>query len=127
MLHDLHVNLTGSRLSACQTNIVGLFLFILELLRVKTEVMTAQLEQFGVRSFLCNMPVLDDHDAISAADGAQAVGNYERGATLHESFHASLDECLGQSVHARGGFIHDEDLGFGQNGARQADELLLTD
>ena len=49
------------------------------------------------------------------------------GAALHQLFHASLNQRLGERVHRAGRLVHDEDLRLGQHRSRQTDQLLLTD
>ena len=102
------------------------FQLMAELLGVQVVVMSALAQEFGVRALLGDRAVLDDEDTVGAADGAQAVRDDEGGASLHQRFHAALDQGLGQRVHGGGGLVHDEEFGLGQHGARERDQLLLS-
>jgi len=51
-----------------------------------------------VSSSLDDVALLDDQDLVGAADGGEAVGDDEGGASLHEVAEAALDEGFGLGV-----------------------------
>ena len=70
-------------------------------------------------------PVVQHQDQVGAAHGAQAVGDDEGGAALHQPVERLLDQLLGLGVHAGGGVVEDQDARVDQQGAGDGDALLL--
>ena len=77
-------------------------------------------------ALLDDLPVVDHHHVVRVADGAQAMGNDEAGASLHQAQQRLLDAHLGAGIHAAGGFVQDEDGGIGQDGAGDREQLALS-
>ena len=50
-------------------------------------------------ALLGDLSILDDQDSIGAANGREAVRDDKRCASLHQGFHAALDEGLGQCIY----------------------------
>ena len=70
--------------------------------------------------------VFHDQDLIGVADGAQAVGDDEAGAPVHQGGEGALDAGLGDRIDRAGGFVEHEDAWVGEHGADEADELALA-
>ena len=69
--------------------------------------------------------LLQHHDKVSMAHGGKAMGDDQGGAPGEESVEGLLDEGLALGVEGTGGFVEDEDVGFGEDGAGDADALAL--
>ncbi len=52
-----------------------------------------------------DLALFDDEDLVGAADGAEAVGDDEGGAVLHQALEGLLDEFFGGGINAGGGFV----------------------
>src|SRR5689334_14396244 len=98
-----------------------------ELLRIQAIVMSAKLEQFGMCALLRDLSILDHDNSIGSPDCRKTMGDDKRSASLHQSFHAALDERFSQCIYAGGSFIHDEQFRSSQHGSRQTDQLFLSD
>ncbi len=59
-------------------------------------------------------------------DGAEAVGDDEGGAALHQVAQGILDQMFALGVQRTGGFVEDQDFGIGEDGAGDGDALLLA-
>ena len=68
---------------------------------------------------------MTDH-LVGVADGAQAVGDHEAGAALHQAQQRLLDARLGAGVDAAGGLVQDQDGRVGQDGAGDGKQLALA-
>ena len=66
-----------------------------------------------------------DDDAVGAADGAQTMGDEDRGRVRENQLHGFLNLHLGEGIDAGGGFIQDEDRRALNEDAQQAHELTL--
>src|SRR5713226_613587 len=60
-------------------------------------------------------------------NGAEAVRDDERGAAAEKAVEGISDLQFGFGVHARGGFVEDEEAGIVGEGAGEIDELALAD
>ena len=89
-------------------------------------VKAVQGQQFGVRAALDDLTVPQYQDLIRLANGAQTMGDDEAGAVGHEAFQRLLDQLFRRRVHAGGRFIQNQDRRVLQQGARDADALLLA-
>ncbi len=74
-----------------------------------------------------DLALIQDVDAVGAADGAETVGDDDGGASVEETFEGLLDLGFGDGIDIGGGFIQDEDAGGGEHGAGDADELALAE
>ena len=72
------------------------------------------------------LPVLEHDDPSGLADGGEAVGDHDRGASGEQAAQALLDARLGVQVHVGGGLVEDEDARVGDQGAREGDQLALA-
>ena len=68
----------------------------------------------------------EEEDEVGAADGGEAVADDEGGAVGEEVGHGGLDELFAFGVEVAGGFVEDEDLRRGENGASDGDALALA-
>ena len=71
-------------------------------------------------------PVVHDHDHVRVLDGGKPVGDNEAGTVFHKPDQGVLDALLGTGIHRGGGFIQNEDLGIGQNGPGNVQQLPLA-
>ena len=79
-----------------------------------------------MRAALDDAPVLHHDHLIGADDGAEAVGDHERGAIPQQPAERSLHLKLGDRIDAAGRLVQDDDRRIGQEGARERDQLALT-
>src|SRR4051812_17881051 len=84
---------------------VGLDLPAAKLLLVEACVQATTCEQFTVSAPFNNTSLLYNEDHVGCTNGRQAVGNYQRGSTLHQRIQRPLDDPLALGVKRRGGFI----------------------
>ena len=84
-------------------------------------------EEGGVVALFDDLALIQDVDAVGSADGAQAVGDDDGGASCSSRSQALLDQGFGDGVDIGGGLVQDEDARVGQDGAGDADELALAD
>src|SRR6202011_3520734 len=75
---------------------------------------------------LDDLPLFDDQDLISTADGGKPMGDHKRSPPLHEICKAVLDHLLRFRVEAGCRFIQNEDAWLRENGARDRDTLPLA-
>ncbi len=99
--------------------------FVLEL--VEAVIDAALVEQFLVRALFAQAALVEYEDAVGVLNGAEAVGDDDRGAAGEQAIERFANHHLGASVHAGGGFVEDEELGIVRQGAREADQLALAD
>src|SRR5262249_36237436 len=83
-------------------------------------------EELLVRADLDDLAAFEDDDAAGVPDGAQAVGDDEAGAALHEFEERALDERFALGIEVAGGFVEDQDARVGEDGAGDGDALLLA-
>ena len=79
-----------------------------------------------MRALLHDLSRVDDENLVRVADGGEAVCNDEGCASLHQLEHRVLNLDLGASIDGRSGLVQDQQIGIGQNGARDGDELALS-
>ncbi len=72
-----------------------------------------------------NGPVVHHDDVVRVLDGGQPVGNDEAGPVLQQFAHGVLNLNFGPRIDGTGGFIQDENLGVGDKGSRNGDELPM--
>ena len=100
---------------------------ILELAVIKAGVEAVLGEEGGVVALFDDLALIQDVDAVGAANGAETVGDDDGGASVEEAFEGLLDLGFGDGIDIGGGFIQDEDAGGGEHGAGYADELALAE
>src|SRR6266852_8197215 len=80
-----------------------------------------------MRALLAETAFVEDEDAISMLNGAEAVRDDERGAAAEEAVEGVADLRFGLGVDAGGGFIQDEKARIVRESAGEINELALTD
>ena len=70
---------------------------------------------------------MEHQDAVGVLNSAQAMGDDQRGASQEQAVERVADEHFGLGVHARSGFVENEEARIVRQGAREADELSLAD
>src|SRR5712671_3658577 len=101
-----------------------LLLFVLEL--VEAVVDAALGEEFLVRALLAEATLVEDENAVGMLNGAEAMRDDQRGATAEQAVESIADLQLGLGVHAGSSFVKDEEARIVRQGAREIDELALT-
>ena len=71
--------------------------------------------------------MLEDDDQVRVADRRKPVGDDERRPAGEQQPERALDLLLGADVHRRGRLVQDQDPRIGEQGARERDELPLTE
>uniref|UniRef100_A0A0A8XUT2 Uncharacterized protein n=1 Tax=Arundo donax TaxID=35708 RepID=A0A0A8XUT2_ARUDO len=79
-----------------------------------------------VRADLGDGAALQDGDEVGLADGGEAVGDHQRGATDHEAVQRLLHQLLRLGVERAGGLVQQQDRRVLEHGAGDGDPLLLT-
>ncbi len=74
-----------------------------------------------------NLTIVDDADHVGVTNGAQAMGNDNRGTAVQQCAQGVLDQAFGQAVDIGSGLIQYQDARVGQDGPRNAEQLPLTD
>ena len=74
-----------------------------------------------------DLAVLQDDDAVGAADGGQSVGDDQTGAAFQQLYQRLLDEHLGVGVDAGRRFVEDKDLCIRDQCACKTDQLALAE
>lgn len=82
-------------------------------------------DEAGVSALFCNVAVVDDNDAIGAANGRKSVGDDDGRAADHQVFEGLDDEAFGLGVEGAGGFVQDEYGAVPQNCSGYGDALAL--
>ena len=78
-----------------------------------------------VGSDLGDAALLEDDDQVGLFHAADAVGDDEGGAAVHDEVHAAADQVFGFGIDAGGGVIEDEDARVGEDGPGDGQALLL--
>lgn len=73
------------------------------------------------------LAVLQHDDAVRLADGGQTMRDDETGAAFEQLHQRFLDQHFCVAVDIRRSFVEHEDLGVGDKGAGEADELALAE
>src|SRR5260370_13808307 len=102
-----------------------LLIFVLEL--IQAIVNAALRQQFLVRALFAEASLVEHQDAVGVLDGAQAMGNDQRRASEEQAVERVAGQHFGLGVHARSGFVENEEARMLRQGAREADELPLAD
>lgn len=83
----------------------------------------ATLKELLVGAALDNLALLEHHDQVGGADGAQAVGDDDAGAG--ERLQVGVDARLRDDVQVTGRFVKEEHDRIGRQGARERQALPL--
>jgi len=75
---------------------------------------------------LCNSALVQNNNLVGVADGAEAVGDDQRGAGAVDVLHRQLDGPLGFVVEAGGRFVEHQYVGIDQQSAGNAKALALA-
>src|SRR5712672_1482849 len=102
-----------------------LLLFVLEL--VEAVVDAALGEEFLVRALFAEAALVKDEDAVSVLNGAETMRDDQRGAAAEQAAESIMDLEFGLGVHAGSSFVKDEEARIVGQGAREIDELALSD
>ena len=70
--------------------------------------------------------LLQHENLVGLTNGAEAMGNHETGASLHQALKGFLNQPLGGGVDTGGGFIENQNRRIGQQRTRDADALFLA-
>ena len=101
-------------------------LLVLVLQLVELPVDAAMGQQLLVRADLADLALVHHDDLVGALNGAEAVGDHDRGAAFDHAGQRVAHAEFGFGVDARGGFVEDEDLGIVRQRSGERDELLLA-
>ena len=93
---------------------------------VEARVRAVARQQLLVRALLDHAAVLQHEDAVRLTDGAQAVGDHDRGLAAGQAPKRTQQQRLGSRVHRAGGLVEDQDRGLGQPRAHEAHDLPLA-
>jgi len=80
-----------------------------------------QCEEFVVRAAFDDASFVQDDDAVGPSDRAEAVGDHEAGAALHQAGKGDLESGFRERVDGAGGFVEHEDARIGQQCAGEGD------
>ena len=72
------------------------------------------------------LPFVEGEDAVGVLDGGQSMCDGDGGASAEQAFLGVANEEFGVGFDAGGGFVEDQDFGFVDQGAGEADELFLA-
>src|ERR1044071_7361833 len=97
-----------------------------ELLSIQAIIMSDIPQQFSMCALLRDFAVFDDDNPVRPPNSGEAMRNHERGASLHQGFHATLDKRFRQCIYAGGRFVHDEQFRSSQDSSCKADQLFLS-
>ena len=78
-----------------------------------------------MRALFDNPAFIHHDDAVSLANGCQAVGDDDRGAAFHQMLKRILDQLLAFCVESAGRLVEQKDRGIAQQGAGDGDALPL--
>ena len=76
---------------------------------------------------LHNAALIENEDLIGFANRGETVGDDEASPALEEGLESGLEPGLCHRVDAGSGLIENEDLGVGEKGAGEADDLSLPE
>src|SRR5699024_11746105 len=93
--------------------------------RIQVVVHTRFVDQLPVGAALDDASGVEDQDPVGGLGGGQTVGDGHGGATAGEPVQGALDACLCVRVHRGGGLVQDEQVGVGDVGTHQCDELAF--
>ncbi len=82
--------------------------------------------QLSVGTHFANLTVMKNYDPVGIANGRKPVRNQKTSSVAHDLFQRILYQRFGLRIDARGGFVHDQDLGLVDQDPRQRKELALA-
>ena len=88
--------------------------------------MYVTLKKLLVRSSSLYLTPVQDEDLIGVGDGAESMGNDERGASVRQGCESFLDVLLGFRGKGGSDFVEHDDPRILQDCASNGDTLLLT-
>ena len=74
-----------------------------------------------------DMSFIQHQQQVRVADGAQAVGDDEAGASFQQALQRLLDKPLGARIDAGSRFVQDQDAGIGDQGGDNEENMRLGD
>src|SRR5229473_4937525 len=102
-----------------------LLLLVLQL--VQAIVDSALSEKLLMRTLLAQAAFVEYEDAVGVLNGAQPVSDYQCGAAREQTIQSFANEQLSLGVHARSGFVENQEARIVRQGAGKIDELSLAD
>src|SRR5882724_4210485 len=99
-----------------------LLLFVLQL--IQPVVNAAFGEKLLMRALLAQSPFVEYQNAIRMLNGAQPMSNHERGAPGQQAVQRFTNEQLCFGVHARGGFVENQEARIVRQRARSEEHTL---
>src|SRR5712671_3786028 len=104
---------------------VQLLLLVLQL--IKAIVNSALSEKLLMRALLAQAAFVEYEDAVRVLNGAEAVRDDQRRAPGEQTIQSFANEQLGLGVHARSGFVQNQETRIVCQGTGKIDELPLAD
>ena len=80
-----------------------------------------------MRTLLAEAAFVEDKDAVRVLNGAQAVRDHHGRAAFEQAVERFSNHQFGFGVHARSGFIENQEFWIVRQRAREADKLPLAD
>ena len=93
---------------------------------VELEIVTFSLHQLVVVAHFHDAATVHHHQPVGLAQGAQAVGDGDRGPSLDQVIQRFLDFLFSLSIDRRCGFVEDQDTRIDEQRARDRNALALT-
>ena len=89
---------------------VGIVQFLFFVLQLVQPIIDATLrEQFLMRTLFAETALVKNEDAVGVLDGAEAMGNYESGATREQTVQRFTNKQFGFGIHAGSRFIQNQE------------------
>ena len=101
-------------------------LLILILKLIELPINTTHREQFLVGADLAELAFVHDDDAVGALDGREAMRDDDGCAALHQMFKRRANPQLGFGIHARSGFVQNQEARVVRERTSEIDELFLA-
>src|SRR6188768_3069313 len=93
---------------------------------VKVGISAAPFHQAIVAAFFNDAAMIEHDDAIGVTDGAEAMGDDNRGALVQHDIESLLNLCFRQGINAGGSFIENDDGRVLNQHTSQRNELSLS-
>ena len=102
--------------------------FLLLILQLVQTIINSSLRQkFLVRALFPHAAFMKDEDTVGVLDGAEAVGDDQRGAAGEQAVESFPYEHFRFGINAGGGFIENQEARIVGQGARKIYQLPLSD